>query len=152
MAFFPTSMISKNSFNLAVGAQVPETYIQSKQQCGRVVRCGSHDELPPSERSVHFVFFVATSSDSMRTAAWRQTLQCSSCVYFPRLTLIGVHVAHASCTSSNLFCFYIFCFALFAFRNLGSSLLGLCVATGMAPKKPWPWTLLLFCAVGKGTQ
>eukprot|EP00442_Polarella_glacialis_P017547 CAMPEP_0115086876 /NCGR_PEP_ID=MMETSP0227-20121206/22874_1 /TAXON_ID=89957 /ORGANISM="Polarella glacialis, Strain CCMP 1383" /LENGTH=809 /DNA_ID=CAMNT_0002476473 /DNA_START=82 /DNA_END=2511 /DNA_ORIENTATION=- len=38
---------------------VPPRFGDYKQRCGRVVRCGSHDDLPEAERDVKFTLFAA---------------------------------------------------------------------------------------------
>lgn len=43
----------------ALFLDVPSNYVDLKQRCGRVVRCGSHDDLPQAERDVHFKFYMA---------------------------------------------------------------------------------------------
>ncbi|CAK9026775.1 Hypothetical protein SCF082_LOCUS17652 [Durusdinium trenchii] len=51
----------------ALYLDVPCSFVAFKQRCGRVVRCGSHDDLPCAQRSVKFVFFTATFSQHMQT-------------------------------------------------------------------------------------
>ena len=43
----------------AIYVDVPDTLSVYKQRCGRVVRCGSHNGLPDSQRSVRFMFLAA---------------------------------------------------------------------------------------------